>query len=362
MASKALVQRQKQVDHLVALTHTHAERVSKILTVQARKGRYPGRIPDLLNLQCFQAHWLGKSYGALKEAEASYLLEKDRTGILRNQRDELTARLYEQVVAVRGFLERIYGKNASIRLTGLEGKTPRDPHDLAQAGLTVVERLRAEGQELPEPRFEGVEFHPEKTAAALERLARSVADTLEALARHHRRVELLMLERNEARAQLDEMLTGTQEMLEGLYVAAGLRHLVPGIRTSGASVKNALRETPRSSLERAWRFLAEADRQKTGSHPVRRRDPVEEVGNCAISADFRPVQAGKSQTIPASSFPDSASPPVRARHLMDDFISWGSVLPFERSKPLSHPVRRRKSGESVPWGGRKGESGPVEAG
>ncbi len=37
MPLKALVQRHKQVDHLVALIHTHAELVAKVLAVQARK-------------------------------------------------------------------------------------------------------------------------------------------------------------------------------------------------------------------------------------------------------------------------------------------------------------------------------------
>lgn len=350
MASKALVQRQRQVDHVIGYIHAHAETTAKILTVRAQKLGAPGRIPDLLNAQHFQGYWLGKAHERLRRAESVYLARKHQAPGLRKRRDELTQALYDQVVALRGFLDRVYGKSTAIRLTGLKGKTPRDPFELAEAGSVVLERLRAHGEDLPEPRFDGLEFRPRKTAAGLEPLVRDLAETLRALDGWSRDTEQLLVARNEARSELDEMLTATHEMLQGFYVAAGLRHLVPGIRTPGASMQDALRTAPATSRRRAWKDLSEGGGQIPGSHPVRRRNPVEKARDSSPSPDSRPEKVRKSPTIAALSLPDSASHPVQASLGEDGFGSETPILHLKPPDPGSHPVRRRKLGENVALG------------
>lgn len=181
MTSKALTDRQKQVDHLIGYIQTHAERTAKILTVRAEKLGVPESVPDLWKAQLSQAWWLREGYEALRRKEAAYLRRKHEAPELRKRRAELTRELYDQLVAVRGFLERVYGKPAATRLTGLEGRTPRDPWELARAGSTLVDRLRTQGGEVPEPRFPGVDFEPEVTAAGLEVLARELAEVLRSL-------------------------------------------------------------------------------------------------------------------------------------------------------------------------------------
>lgn len=360
MASKALVQRQKQVDHVIGYIRTHADATAKILTVRAQKLGARGRIPDLLNAQHFQGFWLGKAYEELRRAESVYLAKKQQAPGLRERRDELVRTLYDKVVALRGFLDRVYGKPTAILLTGLEGKTPRDAFEMAEVGSVVLERLRAHGGDLPEPQFEGLEFQPEETAAGLEPLVRQLAETLRALDDWSRDTELLLVARNEARSELDEMLTGTHEMLEGFYVAAGLRHLVPGLRSPGASMRDALRSTPAASRRRAWQDLAEAGGRIPGSHPVQTRNPVGEPRDSSPSPDARPEKVRESPTIAASSPPDSASHPVQASLGVDGFGSETPILHFEPPDPASHPVRRRKSGENVAMGAIK--CGPRQVG
>ena len=345
MASKALTKRQAQVDHLIGYIHTHAETTAKILTVRARRRGFAGPVPDLLNAQHFQAHFLREEYETLRRAESGYLKKKHQAPQLRRRRDERAQTLYDMVVALRGFLERVYGKPAAIRLTALEGRTPRDPRELAEAGLTVVDRLRAHGEEPPEPRVPGIDFRPEDTAAAVETLARELADTLRALDDWSREMDLLLVARNEARQDLDDLVTGTSEMLDGFYVAAGLRHLVPGIRTPGASMKRALRDTSWLSRRRAYDDLAAADRQNAASHAVRARDPVDESANWQRSADFRPGESRDFPPIPASAHPNSAPHAVRTRLAMDRSSSESSILRFEPPDPASHAVRRRHRGE-----------------
>lgn len=148
----------------------------------------------------------------------------------------------------------------------------------------------------------------------------------------------------------------THEMLEGFYVAAGLRHLVPGLRSPGASMQDALRSTPAASRRRAWQDLAEAGGRIPGSHPVRRRTPVGEPRDSSPSPDSRPEKVRKSPTIAASSPPDSASHPVQASLGVDGFGSETPILHFEPPDPGSHPVRRRKSGENVAIGASAGRS------
>ncbi len=136
-------------------------------------------------------------------------------------------------------------------------------------------------------------------------------------------------------------------------MAAGLRHLVPGLRSPGASMQDALRRTPAASRRRAWKDLAEAGGQTPGLHPVRRRNPVGEACVSSSSPASRPERLRKSPTIAASSPPDSASHPVQASLGVDGFGSETPILHFEPPDPGSHPVRRRKSGESVAMGAIK---------
>ncbi len=285
-------------------------------------------------------------YRRLEKAEADYLHKKDHTWVLRERRDELTGELYEKVVLLRGVLERVYGKKRALLVTGIEGKTPRDPHDLAQVALALVDRLRSYGPDLPEPDLPGLEFSPEETAAALEPLARGLADAWRALQGWHRQVELLLLARNEAREELDELVVGMSEMLQGLYVASGLRHLVPGIRNPGASIQRAMREAPRASLERARAALADADRQNPASHPVRRRVPVGESGPRPLRARSELGGTRSRAPITASADSKSSSHPVRTRLETHESSSRGSILRFERPNSASHPVQRRNRGEN----------------
>lgn len=354
MASKAFIQRQKQVDHLIGYIHTHAETTADILTVRARRVGSFGPVPDLLNAQHFQAYWLGQGMVTLRRAESAYLRKKHEAPQLRERRDELTRTLYDKVVALRGFLERVYGKPAATRLTGVEGRTPRDPHELAEAGQVLVDRLRAHGVELPEPLFAGLEFRPEDTADGLEPLVRELADVLRSLDDWGRQMDLLLVARNEARKDLDDLVTGTAEMMDGFYAAAGLRHLVPGIRTPGASMKRALRETSRLSRRRAYDDLAEATGQNTRSHAVRARDPVDESANWRKTADFG---QGESQDVPsvaASADRNPAPHAVPTRLEVNQSGSESAILQFEPPKPASHAVRRRNRGER---GGREAVGG-----
>lgn len=350
MASKALTDRQKQVDHLIGYIQTHAERTAKILTVRAEKLGAPEALLDLEKVQLSQAWWLRQGYEALRRKEAAYLRRKHEAPELRTRREELTRELYDQVVAVRGFLERVYGKPATTRLTGLEGRTPRDPWELARAGRTLVDRLRTEGGELPEPRFPGVEFEPQVTAAGVESLARELADVLRSLREWDREMDLLLLARNDARKDLDDLVTGTSEMMDGFYTAAGLRHLVPGVRTPGASVKRALREAPESSRRRAVQDLAEFERRNPASHAVRRRDPVDGSENAPIRA--RPEDLGSRTygSIPEPKDQDSSSHAVQTRAENVGSGENGSILRFEDQNSRSHAVRRRNRGER---GGRE---------
>lgn len=350
MSSKAFTDRQKQVDHLVGYIHTHAETTAKILTARARKLGADDAVPNLLRIQRSQASWLAQGQEALHRAESAYLRMKHRAPELRKRRGELTRTLYDKVVALRGFLERVYGKPSALRLTGLQGRTPRDPYELAQAGLTLVDRLRTHGAELPEPEVSGLDYRPAETATALEPLARELSETLRALNSCGRETELAMLTRNRMRRDLDDLITGTQEMMDGFYVAAGLRHLVPGIRTPGASMQRALRTTSKSSRRLASQDLAEFERQNPASHAVRTRDPV-------LTSQFQPLEA-RSESLGSRSHPhdagrkdlDAPSHAVRTRPEEVPSRTQRSISRSEDPNSPSHAVQRRNRGGT---GGRE---------
>lgn len=340
MPSKALIDRHKQVDHLICLTQTHAESVSEILTDDACRMGFPGQAPGFSNLQRVHARWLEVVYEKLDRAEAAYLHKKDHAGWLRKRRDELSKTLYDQVVMLRGFLDRVYGKPAALQMTGLKGKTPRDPFELAQAGLALVKRLRKHGTDLPDVELAGLSFRPEETAEALEPLVRELDETWHALQDWNREVEGLLLDRNAARDRLDNLLTGMHQLLEGLYTAAGLKHLVPGIRNPGASVRRAMRTASETLRTRPRHSQSGPESLKTASHPVRTGVWVGETAE-------RPPSA-------ASKLPNSASHAVRRRLETDETGSRLSILRFEHPDATSHAVRSQHRGET-------GGGEPVEA-
>jgi hypothetical protein len=152
---------------------------------------------DWENTQRRLAEELLEAADALHVADEACSRERHAAIVLREKRDEATRTLYRHVVGLRQVVTATHGERTMLRLLGLEGKTPRQGDRLASAARRMVKRLR----------------RPDRGVR-----------------------------------------TGLAQVLEGLYVAAGMPEMVPGLRRPGASALHPVRKR--------------ATGRKTARHPV----------------------------------------------------------------------------------------------
>lgn len=280
MAVKTVTRHAEQARHIATgarfLAAHAAERFEATL---AGSGVPLAGLPDMVHIQKVGAEWLLRVTEALEAADRAYERQRDVTRVMRKARDERAGHLYPQLVRLRKALGTAYGPAHGVLLTGLEGKTPREPAPLARAARTLIRRLRDATIELPAPRVPGWSLDREATAAALETDTAALEQALAAVSRSRARETPLLAEREEALTRFRDVKTGVSEMLEGIYRTAELDHLVPGLRRPGATPPHPVE--PRSKGETA------------PPHPVEPRSKGR------TTAPHRVVERSEPRTTPA---------------------------------------------------------------
>ena len=222
----------------------------------ARQRSFPGLedAPDFAAIQVEAARWLGAAADRLEAADRAFERQKVETRRARRERDAAAKVLYRRLVAVRKVLSGAHPSTVVVRLLGLEGKTPREAWPLLHAGRDAVWRLRDETIELPQPRTAGFSLDRRELAAALEELVDDLDRKLDAVLDGEAGETVCLVQRDEVLAEFREVRTGAARLLEGIYLAAGLRHLVPGIRHPGATASRASRPTAELETTPPHRF------------------------------------------------------------------------------------------------------------
>lgn len=242
MPTKAILHRHRQASHLALVAETHRQEVAAELDrINAPLSRVSGVHLDFADVQRLQAFFVAFYFHRLWDADNAYQAKKTNAYPLRDRRDDLTKELYDKVVALRGVLERLYCRKTATSITGFEGKTPRDPHELALMSIFLLSRLRTLKLEtFPAPTLSVIPLDLPKIADELEPLVLELNRVLRELQNWSQSEAALLKARNRAQADFDRMRTSVAVTLAGLYRAAGLAELIPQITNPHVSVEKEL--------------------------------------------------------------------------------------------------------------------------
>jgi hypothetical protein len=131
--------------------------------------------------------------------------------------------------------------------------------------------------ELPRPKTAGFSLDREELAAALEELVDDLDRKLDAVLDGEAGETVCLVQRDEVLAEFREVRTGAARLLEGIYLAAGLRHLVPGIRHPRAAAAGASR--PTAELETTPSHRSPRPPRRSDSHAGASGERSETLGS-----------------------------------------------------------------------------------
>jgi hypothetical protein len=269
MPNKTIFEKTRQADHIARTAIQRAPLVAERLRRALPPGADgEGTDIDPLQVQVGLARNLLATSAALREADNRLRGQRHETRELRTKRKAATHELYEQVTVLRSLLNATHGKNKTLSVLGLEGKTPRVPDTLALAGRQIVHRLLHPDLSLPGTRLMRLPIEPRHVAAELEPLVARLEGLLEAVAHSKADETALLAERDRELERFRKLRTGLAGMFEGLYVAAGLDALVPELRRPGASVLHPVRRRRRRRKTAAHRVPERAVAAAGALHPV----------------------------------------------------------------------------------------------
>ena len=238
----------------------------KTRTMREALGDDPSFVAEIHNIQRYSGALLEAAADRLTEADKRYELQKGETRRLRRLRDERARELYEAWVPIRKMVSRQYSPSVLFHLLGYEGKTPREPMPLLSVCRVIVERARDESIELPAPRLGMLSFSREGLAAKLEPLVLALEQAIEAVLMAGRDEDVLLMQRDQAWAEFRQVKSGVCLFLEGLYTAADLHGLVPGIRHPRGSAARRKARAVKKQEAAAPQNVEAVDEETTAVH------------------------------------------------------------------------------------------------
>lgn len=234
MHSKGVLDRQRVARAVIAATRVHAEEVGQRLhaelAVVLEDGDTP---PDLTRFQMLLAQLLEQRLESLLAAEERHRMELDDDGDARMRRDEASATVQRQIIALREAVSAVYGSDRVPLVLGIDGPTPQTPlvlHRQAQRTLDLLERpVEMEPQtellSAEQLDFTGAAERLQEAATALDRALEKVA--LEA-----REAETTLRDRDEAIEAFDLTVGGVGLAHKAFLFLAGLPELAERTRVA----------------------------------------------------------------------------------------------------------------------------------
>ena len=225
MASKATIERQKSAEKVIAAGRTHKSKISQ--EIAKAYGRRVGAAVDLLietivnDLQIKTTEMLDKDDA--HEAE----LRDDPT--VRQNRDDLSAQVYDQLVNTREQLEVVCGSDYVARL-GFGGKTPDDPIEVARLAKVTADNLSS----LPPPpsKLPGYTFDPAVWSAPLVEKSDQLTQLVTQVATEEREAEATLMAKHETLENYDAAFSCTANIISALLQSAGEKELADRVRPS----------------------------------------------------------------------------------------------------------------------------------
>jgi len=232
MCSKGVLDRQRVAQAMIAAARAHAEMVGERLhtelAVVLEDGDTP---PDLTQLQMLFAQLLELRLDALVAAEERHQMELDDDGDARMRRDEASAKVQRQLIALREAVSTVYGSRQVSLVLGIEGPTPQTPLVLLRQARHTLDRLERPVE--VEPKSALLPAGNLNLAGAAERLreaATALDRALEKVALEEREAETTLRHRDEAIAAFDVTVSGVGLALKAFLSLAGLSEIGERIR------------------------------------------------------------------------------------------------------------------------------------
>jgi hypothetical protein len=223
MPTKAVTNRQKDSQAIIAAGNTHAQMIA--LEVEAcikphlKKGE---KAPDFALVATALTRMLAGLHDAMVAADEAHERELGDDATPRNARDEAAARLGKLLVDLREILVGMFGA-AKVKELGFGGTVPRDPVVLARYAGEIATAVR--GSSMSKPRIKGAEWKPAAVADQIEALRDVLDAALVDVGRETREAQATLEAKNKAIVALDAACGGVAEVLGGLLRLSGKAEL-----------------------------------------------------------------------------------------------------------------------------------------
>lgn len=231
MPSKAVIDRQRIGESILAAARTHADHVAQrlheVLSPFIPEGQ---SLPDLAVLQLVVANLLEDRLEKLVAADEAHFEELADDLDPRVRRDETAQILYDKLIQIRSTLNGAFGAERGDNLLGFNGPTPRDPRILHRQATRALNRLREPDPEFPSGSLHGFRFDRNALADELQPAVDDLSAALRDVTRELRETETTKAEKDEAIEAFDAAVGGTARMLTGFDQLVGLDSFAKKIR------------------------------------------------------------------------------------------------------------------------------------
>lgn len=172
--------------------------------------------------------------------EADHLRERSihDLPLLRERRDDAVQAAYDQLVRVRQVLRAVLGEKRALKVLGVDGKTPTQPDHLLIRLHESAERLRRPSLDNAELRMPGMTQSWDELADGLDAVAAPLEEAIVAVRDGNKDADVALVARGKVEKEFQDLMVGFTNVLEGLYIAGGVRGLASRLRPSTPGASN----------------------------------------------------------------------------------------------------------------------------
>lgn len=229
MSSKAVTDRQKSADSVIAIGAAHSEPSGAALVTLLSPGLQPGEImPDFALGMRLLTRRLAAHKDAMVSSDTAHEAELGDDAGVREARDEASSALFASLVELREVITGVYGGATSAKV--FDGPTPNDPVVLSRFAGEVASALGR--VTFPAPRVQGASLDVATTAASLSAGAAGLDERVQKVAAEVREAQVTLEAKNKALATYDDTFSVVATVLGALLRAAGSPELAAKVRPS----------------------------------------------------------------------------------------------------------------------------------
>jgi hypothetical protein len=230
MSSKAVTDRQKSADAVIAAARTHAgliaDQLSGVVKPYYKKS---APFPDLQTFLCALADVLQTARNDMVTADENHERELADDDEPRNSRDETVLALNDYLVEAREIALGLFGPKPLQKL-GFTATVSRDPIVLHRYAGEISSSLRS--TTMPTPRVKGAQWNASQVADEIDSYRDKLVSQLESVARENREAQLTLDAKNRAIDAYDSVFSGVASGLCGMLELAGKHELALKVRPS----------------------------------------------------------------------------------------------------------------------------------